>query len=229
MAQIFETARRAPWRLGGLALALWLGACSVGFDVPLPSDRPTAWQDDLAGFWKVEFETEEGAKGVTVAELRKLEDGAFQLNLLAEGLTSVTLRFASHGGRDYAVYDLGSYLEFKPLAPEPDLFQFTSGKGTYGVVLLRREGDQVIAYEMLRAAVERDLASGPLAGVAQEGCVAPRPAPEPGASPDGKPETGPAFTCRIRIGDEAALGAYLDARGEVIFDLEKPTRFTRLF
>lgn len=220
---------RAPLRLAVWFSLLLLGACSVGFDVRLRSGQTAAWQDNLVGYWKVEFEAEETVKGAAVAELRKLDDGAFQLNLLAEGLTSVTLRFASHGGRDYAVYDFGSFLEFKPKEPEPDLVRFASARGTYGIKLLRRDGDQIVAYDMLRNAVERDLVNGPLTQVAQEGCSMERPSSAPAQSPDAKPGTGADVTCLVRIGEEAALREYLETRGDAIFDLEKPIRFTRLF
>ena len=229
MAQFFETARRTPRCLCGVALALLLSACSVGFDVPLGSDQAPAWQETLPGYWKVEFEIEEGVDAVAVAELQKRDEGSFRLDLLAEGLTSVSLRFASVGGRDYAVYDLGSYLEFKPLEAEPDLFQLTSGEGTYGLLLLRRDGDQVVAYQMLRDAVERDLASGALSKVAHEGCRSEPPSADSEQPSAQKPGSGSAFTCLVRPGDEAALGAYLEARGDAIFNLEKPARFTKLF
>ena len=207
-------------------LAFLLAACSIGFDVPPGRDVATAWQDDLIGYWTVEVEGEP-RKGV--AELSKGEDGAYRLDLLGEGFSSVTLRFASHGGRDYAVYDLSSYLEFKPGEPAPDLVSFSGNRSAFGIVLLRRDGDRITAYEMRSEAVKRDLAVGPLAAVPDEGC-GPRPvSPElpRRATPEAEGDSG--FACLVRIGDEAALGSYLEARGEAIFDLEKPTRLTRLF
>ena len=230
---------RRPWRAAVFAASFLLGACSVGFDVPLSVGAASDWQDGLTGYWKVEREGEDEA---AVALIRKRDDGAFRLHLLGpdSGSFSADLGFASHGGRDYAILDFNSYEGFDPVEREIKLIREQTALGIpllpsdasgFGVVLLRRKADEVRAYELNGKLVMKDLMHGPLAGTRFEGCD-----PElPNLTLDG-PETEasempkrPHWACIVQLGQEAALRAYLEARGDAIFDLDKPTRFTKLF
>ena len=222
-----------------LALAALLGACSVGFDVPLGPGSDATWEDELLGYWKVELEGEEGAG---VALLHRGEDGRLRLDALGPdgGLVGADLHLASHGGRDYAVLDLGSFRTLDPGDPsvgrvgDQTVFGvplLPKGTKSYGVALLRREADRLTVYELDEAAVKADLAGESLAGVQSEGCDSSRPAVRPEQLDSQAPiaEGRPHWACILRIGSEAALRDYLGSRGDSIFDLEKPIRLTRLF
>ena len=232
-----KLARAAAWM--ALGLATLLGACSVGFDIALSPAGDTAWEDELLGYWKVELEDEEEPG---VALLHKNEDGTFRLDALGPdgGLVGVDLHLARHGGRDYAILDLGSFRTQDPgdLAGEHLAEQtalgvplLPAGVKSYGIALLRREADRLTAYEMDEEAVKADLAGEALAGVKAEGCDTRRPAvrPDQADSQAAAAEGRPHWACILRIGQEAALRSYLEQRGEAIFNLEGPIRLTRLF
>ena len=145
---------------------------------------------------------------------------------------STDLHFASHVGRDYAVLDFTSYQTFNSVEREIELIREQTALGipllpndasSFGVVLLRREAGEVRVYELLAEVVVKDLMHGPLVGTRFEGC-----APElPNLNLDRLDR--PHWACIVQFGEEAALRAYLGARGDAIFDLDKPVRLTKLF